>query len=367
MPPPGACSPLLAAGLATLLAACSTGERSIASPLDGGNPGDAASAPSVIAAPADTWTWVEFPQTRCATSGTAGLGVNLHPGATRLYIYFEGGGSCTDCFSETSVVSHYDGVDFVAEDKLVGRGASRPMLTLDRSAAHNPFADANLVFIPYCTGDDHGGTTSPSKDGRTQYFWGALNVRQFLERLVPTFAGVHEVYVSGSSAGGGGAELNYSRVRAAFGVETHLIVDSAPPLADKGKARASSQKDYALWGIAPPEGCDTCVERAAIDAYNRSLSSTARYAYLSHAYDDVIQRGLGDTLEEFNTAWNEFSTQMAGTARARTFTVANALADPQHVVMSITEPQPVLDAAGDWLAAMVTGGPAWENAVTPYP
>src|SRR4051794_1571358 len=47
-----------------------------------------------IDAPADTWTWIPIPEAKCRDGSSTGIGVRMHPGATQLAIYMEGGGAC---------------------------------------------------------------------------------------------------------------------------------------------------------------------------------------------------------------------------------------------------------------------------------
>src|SRR5438270_8249794 len=47
-----------------------------------------------IEAPPDTWTWIPIPEAKCRDGSSTGIGVRLHPGATQLAIYMEGGGAC---------------------------------------------------------------------------------------------------------------------------------------------------------------------------------------------------------------------------------------------------------------------------------
>ena len=82
-----------------------------AEPTDG-SIGDAAVDASPITAPADTWTWVDFPESRCANDSATGLGVNLHPGATNVLVYFEGGGACSSadtCWGATPQAKNLNG------------------------------------------------------------------------------------------------------------------------------------------------------------------------------------------------------------------------------------------------------------------
>src|SRR4051794_10239175 len=47
-----------------------------------------------IEAPADTWTFIPVPEAKCRDGSPTGIGVRIHPGATQLAIYMEGGGAC---------------------------------------------------------------------------------------------------------------------------------------------------------------------------------------------------------------------------------------------------------------------------------
>ena len=53
-----------------------------------GDPGGAA-----IDAPAETWTWVPFPDAYCANGETTGIAVNLTGRSDRVVLYLEGGGN----------------------------------------------------------------------------------------------------------------------------------------------------------------------------------------------------------------------------------------------------------------------------------
>ena len=91
---------------------------------------------------------------------------------------------------------------------------------LDRTNAANPVKDWSFVYVPYCTGDFHGGnnvTTVPGASGPPQHFVGYANVGMYLDRLVPTFHNATRILLAGLSAGGFGAVFNYARVAEAFG------------------------------------------------------------------------------------------------------------------------------------------------------
>jgi len=56
----------------------------------------------------------------------------------------------------------------------------------------NPVADWSYIYVPYCTGDVHGGNATGSVPGvtGTQDFAGYTNVTQYLARIVPTLRSV---------------------------------------------------------------------------------------------------------------------------------------------------------------------------------
>lgn len=46
-----------------------------------------------IVAPAERWTWVDFPETFCGDGSPTGLGVNLTGRSDDVVVYFQGGGA----------------------------------------------------------------------------------------------------------------------------------------------------------------------------------------------------------------------------------------------------------------------------------
>lgn len=72
--------------------------------MDAGDAGtEALGAP--IVAPADQWTWVDFPESRCLKGSSTGIGVRLRPGSRRLVLYMMGGGGCSTaaCWSAKQI------------------------------------------------------------------------------------------------------------------------------------------------------------------------------------------------------------------------------------------------------------------------
>jgi len=169
-----------------------------------------------IKPPAMTWQYFEIPGTTCIDGTPAGFSVNFNPAATKLLVYLEGGGACFNQFCES----------------LFTRSGMQPTSSgiFDRANAANPVRDFTWVYVPYCTGDVFGGEADTMLAGATRKFHGYSNHTAFLERLVPSFPS-DQVLLTGSSAGGFGAAINYAQTQRAFGdTPVTLLDDSGPPM-----------------------------------------------------------------------------------------------------------------------------------------
>jgi hypothetical protein len=129
-------------------------------------------------------------------------------------------------------------------------------------AAAAPFRDMTHVFIPYCTGDLHGGDNDVEVGGKMRQFHGHANVAAYVARLRATFPRARRVVVAGSSAGGFGSLLNYDPIARAFGdgVDTSLIDDSGPVFSDRFLPVCFQKRLFDTFGFAHtlPAGCKEC-------------------------------------------------------------------------------------------------------------
>ncbi|HEX5058698.1 MAG TPA: pectin acetylesterase-family hydrolase [Kofleriaceae bacterium] len=163
-----------------------------------------------------TWQYFEIPGTKCLGGTPAGFSVNYNPASTKLAIYLEGGGACFNQYCESL---------FTPGPNQPGNGG-----IFDRTNAANPVKDWTWVYVPYCSGDVYAGQADTMVGGKMRAFYGYSNVTAFLERLVPSFH-PDQVLLTGSSAGGFGAAVNYPQTQRAFGdVPVTLIDDSGPPM-----------------------------------------------------------------------------------------------------------------------------------------
>jgi hypothetical protein len=259
-------------------AACSHGTSTVSSgaaPPDG--PADTIAPPAAhvgscgavvvagqpIEAPADTWTWIPVPEAKCRDGSSTGIGVRMHPGATQLAIYFEGGGAC---FHDASCAINDVLASFGESAFSAWAGATGDSGIFDTTRDDNPLRGWNMVYVPYCTGDVHAGArehvdvpgaTAP----KDQMFVGFTNVGHYLERLMPTFGASSHVLVTGISAGGFGAAFNYDRIAQAFcGARVTLVDDSGPPMADAYLAPCLQKRWRDLWNLDAtlPADCAAC-------------------------------------------------------------------------------------------------------------
>jgi len=227
-------------GAFVLLAACSSSGQ------DGG--------PPALGTTPKQWDYVPVEGSKCIDGSPTGIGVNLGTSGD-LVIYMEGGGACFNSSTCNSIAhpSGWNASNFATEIALYNVGL------FDRIDDHNPLRDATFVFIPYCTGDVHSGSNPNGMGGRQ--FVGYGNVGRALDLVVPKSTDVSRVILSGSSAGGFGALINYDRTQAAFGdTPVHLIDDSGPPLDDMFLTPCLQKLFRTTWNLdaALPAGCTTC-------------------------------------------------------------------------------------------------------------
>jgi hypothetical protein len=195
-----------------------------------------------MTAPDKTWTWVDFPDTKCRNGTPAGLGLSLNSASTKVMIFLQGGGACFDAI--TCLANPVD---------VSGQKAAQTTGVFDRTNAANPVKDWNFVFVPYCSGDTFMGTNDnamvPGVAG-AQHFMGRPNMEKFLNRIVPTFKTATQVLLTGISAGGFGAASNSYLFQRAFNtIPVTMIDDSGPPMSSKYIPTCLQEKWRTLWGL----------------------------------------------------------------------------------------------------------------------
>jgi len=324
---------------------------------------------AAISAPADAWTWIPFDNAYCGDGSSVGIGINPHAGGSRLLIYMEGGGACYDeltCYvlhSAANFTTGYSAAQFAAEAGSTAYLA-QPGGFFDRSAAANPFKDYSYAYVPYCTGDVHSGSNVATLGTHTAHFVGFDNMKAFLSRLYPTFRSVDRVVISGSSAGGFGATLNWWQTQRAFGnVRVDMIDDSGalmpPDILALGNG--SDATEYVVWNLAAtlPADCVTCPTAldSIISFYSSALPGS-RGALLSYTADSVLPGYFGISSAQFTTGLNELEATRfdpVNQPNLAYFTVSG----PGHVLLF----QPGITTSATTLQQFITlmesDSPAW--------
>jgi hypothetical protein len=201
-----------------------------------------------LTAPDRTWTYFEFSDTKCRDGSPAGVSINLNKASKKLMIYLEGAAYCFEGF--TCLLNAEK-----VEDGLYNSAKEGPKAGIfDLDNAQNPVRDWNIVYVPNCSGDGHGGTQMKATDvpdgPRGQYFVGQLNLQRFLQRIVPSFPDVSDVLLTGISSGGFGVLQNLVLVQRAFpALRVRYVNDSNPPLSKTVVAECLQEKMRTLWGL----------------------------------------------------------------------------------------------------------------------
>lgn len=150
-----------------------------------------------------------------------------------LLVYFQGGGACWDgltCGSIGQFASFYN----VSSGAVVNYRNG----IFDFDNPDNPVRDYNFVFLPYCSGDVHGGDNQLTFDVPEEadadfdtidvYFNGFENTQGVLEWVYDNVPRPEQVVVTGCSAGGYGAITHAPFIMAHYAdVPAAVIADSS--------------------------------------------------------------------------------------------------------------------------------------------
>jgi hypothetical protein len=229
------------------------------------------------------WAWVPRSDTRCRDGSSTGIGVRLLPGADAVMIYLQGGGACYDAKScAQNAATPIAGENFSREDFAEWVSTLGNQGIFNTVNPTNPVARWNHVYIPYCTGDLHGGVKEngsvPGVAGRQQ-FVGYRNLENNLKLIAPFFRNAEDVALVGASAGGVGVLVNYPQVVDAFGGRSVVaLVDSAPVIPESAiKTSCFQRKVTETFDLHLPPGCPECAEPSEGGLLNI-------YGYLSRTY-----------------------------------------------------------------------------------
>ncbi len=171
------------------------------------SPGAAPAQDTRVPAASTGWEQIEAgDDTGCAFGTPYSFFYRPGADASKLLIYFQGGGAC---WSWVSCSGMFD-TRVEREELAEFRGI------FDFSNPANPFRDYATLFIPYCTGDIHVGAADVSYaenvGSRPVAHYGARNADAALRWARRRLAEPRRVVVAGASAGSYGALFHASRI-----------------------------------------------------------------------------------------------------------------------------------------------------------
>ncbi len=316
-----------------------------------------------ISTPKEQWTWVPFDNAFCADGSTTGIGANITDKSSKVVIYMMGGGACWNeltCYSVKTAVhieSGYGEAQFDSDAKDLNGSL------FDRTDPQNPLKDASYFFVPYCTGDVHGGDNPDAVyGGKPTKHVGFANMTAYLSRIVATFPGAERVLLSGSSAGGFGAGFNWWQAQQAFGgVRVDLLDDSGPPLPSPYLSQSLEGQWRAAWNLNAtlPEGCAECqTDLSAIFGFYAQNLPKNRAALLSYTHDQVIASYYQISQDTVAEGLGKLATDLDGYENTRYYYVDGS----SHVLLGnpagITQNGVVLQT---WITQMLTDDAAWKS------
>jgi hypothetical protein len=184
-----------------------------------------------------TWQKVELPGTFCSNGSQYKFFVNYSETRNDLIVIFEPGGACWDFEScSGGGLRGAANPDGIPDDHMDTWQHAHPAAG-GAFGMDGEFADWNKVFIPYCTGDVHSGSrtvTYSSADGSESIEYrhvGHQNMLVVSDWLAETFTSTPRMMVTGCSAGGAGALLNYPLLRQRMqGVQCGYLLDDSGPI-----------------------------------------------------------------------------------------------------------------------------------------
>jgi hypothetical protein len=229
----------------------------------------------------EAWTYTVVDGARCGNGGEVGVATN-RGSSDRLVIYLEGGGACWDQFTCSRGFATF--VSSGIPQSTITQITSLSVGIFDRTQTNSPFVADSFAYVPYCTGDVHGGTRPETPWGVAHV--GGDNLDVMLPRILATYPDVREVVLAGTSAGGYGVGMNIEKLAGLLpeGVGLTALMDSSIPLPPFPGAEAVVTAQNTAW---QPEDCGPdCV--TALDRFEARLDALPQVRF------GLIQ-SLGDT------------------------------------------------------------------------
>lgn len=308
-----------------------------------------------------------------------------------LVVFFEGGGACWDNLTCSFPQSFVPAIDPDANPATYDGifNSDNPV---------NPVKDWSFVYIPYCTGDLHVGSSTKkyfnvgnsallrSRQTFAIQHRGFDNFMVVLDWIEQNFDAPNKVLVTGSSAGGYGASANFPWIQETYpNALVYVIADASQGVTtaafDTGNpGRNSWNPQLAPWVFGTDLSAVPSPDllRIAADAYPQTKTSqfTTVLDSTQIGFYGVmkLRYGPGGSCRKVAVDWNH---QMLETLDAYAAEVDNFrfyLADGDyHTIMGsprFYEEQSAGIPYVDWVGAMLqsqssTGGEKWQDTACP--
>jgi len=202
----------------------------------------------------DEWIKIEPPGVVCGNNTPYKFFVNFSATSDKLAVVFEPGGACWDydsCTGKNGIrgAANVDGLKDTHWDK-----ASFISPFLSRFDDTSPTRDWNLIYVPYCTGDVHTGNRVVTYQGEPNVEFhhdGHDAVQEVVKWADGNFTHVPKMLVTGCSAGGVGALVNYRFLRNGIkSVEKgYLLDDSGPVFPSAGYSQPLHSMIRSAWNL----------------------------------------------------------------------------------------------------------------------
>jgi hypothetical protein len=295
--------------------------------------------------------------------------------ADGLVIFFDGGGACWDdvtCAIPRLRAAPRDDDGFFKAELIDTDDPNRFSGIFDLDNPRNPVRDWSFVYVPYCTGDVHSGSntaryTDPDTgESYTIEHRGADNFRVVLEWMKDNFAQPGQLLVAGSSAGAYGASNHYPRIRAAYPRSRAMMIgDAGQGVTTQGFLDQRNQS----WRMVLPRGLfqrnDAITPETDVVGRLAARYPRDRFAQYTTAHD--VTQASFYALMGVENACNAWAEAMSGalTRRQQAPNFRSYLAAGEtHSILRT--PRFYTEQSGgaplaEWLAAMISGGPGWDN------
>lgn len=271
---------------------------------------------------------------------------------SKLLIYFQGGGACWNAETCDPNAAAFDDSVSGEEVNVYSTGIFNP------SNGENPLADYSTVFIPYCTGDWHTGSSTVTYGDQTIHHNGYANATAALNWAFANYPSPSEVVIGGCSAGSYGSIFYTPTIARRYaGARTVQFGDAGVGRVVPGWG------GFDVWGTFAhlPRGIRRTAPEAFIDALYRGVSRSYPRVRLSqyNTFNDNVQvryfAMMGGALADWVIGLENSIAALTGLANFRAYTAGGG----EHCITT-SERFYSENVDGirfrDWFAALISGG-----------